>query len=476
MTPTPEGRDRLQGLVAGATEAEVEPNRHHMEEAILATLATTFFDQDKVAHAAMTVAWSRADLKAIADALIKSVMEGKGPDLVVIQDKLRSTRIQNAVLTDIMAGKKAKSVSVVLDYIRIMHVQDKRRAALDAGREYLAKVETGDVDAAVGGLIKTVCDLVTSKGLVTAYPTVAENIPGFLTTLSTRRTDGRAWLGLDCGFRHLNEVLNGLTEGVFVLAGMPSCGKTTLATQIADHVAMTEKVPVLFYSYEQSAEELWIKSLSRLAAVNSRQIWKGRTNKDTWKKVEDAAEAYRRGAGPCLTIIEAERTDTIEAIRATALMAKHKAGTGKKVLLILDYLQIVPTPGEIRLNAIKDKVDWNLSELRRLSRDLESPILVVSTLNRAAYGEPSKPPTLVALKESGGIEYSADAVLCLWRDNEETSRMEIGRKVRCPDDPKTIRVEAHVLKNRNGELAKVKLDFTPAWASFGNEGRAEDLP
>jgi len=94
-------------------------------------------------------------------------------------------------------------------------------------------------------------------------------------------------------------------------------------------------------------------------------------------------------------------------------------------------------------------------------------LAVISAQNREAYKE-NKPPTLAALKESGGIEYSADGVICLWRDKGESERLTKDF------DRLTVRVEAHVLKNRNGELAKVKLDFTPAWALF-TEGDKERL-
>ena len=72
---------------------------------------------------------------------------------------------------------------------------------------------------------------------------------------------------------------------------------------------------------------------------------------------------------------------------------------------------------------------------------------------------------MAALKESGGIEYSADVVICLWRDKKESETLTRDLPM------KTDRIEAHVLKNRNGELAKVKLNFTKAWALFSDEGK-----
>ena len=470
------GKERLDGMADTATEAEADPDRHRMEEAILATLAKggpadpfneTFFQ----AYNQGTLTFSRTDLNAVANAIHEAVcLQGVAADAVLLRDKLRSLKVKDEVLTGILDGSKAVDAAVARAYIEKLSTLDTYRRAHAAGLDYLkavekAKQDGGEVEGAFADLSRTVFDLATERKLIRSYPVERDAAEGFLDILNARRADGRAWLGLDCGFRHLNEVLNGLTEGVFILAGAPSCGKTTLAKQLADTVAVTEKVAVLFYSFEQSAEELRIKSLSRLSSVNSRDIWKGRTGSENWSRIEKAAEDYRRGPGPYLSVIEAGRKDTVEAIRAAALMAKRRAGD-KPVLLILDYLQIIPA-GKAAPDALRERIDWNLSELRRLSRDLKSPVLVISSENREAY-KGNNPPTLAALKESGGIEYSADAVICLWRDNKESERLtkDFNRK--------TVRVEAHVLKNRNGELAKVKLDFTPVWALF-TEGEKESL-
>lgn len=466
-----DNRDLLEEKIQSAAEAEVDLDRHHMEEAVLATLAAlgpndpfnlTFFS----AFNNNVLQFCRADLAAIANALHEAIcLQGIPADPVLLREKLGDTG--RAILGSILAGEKAVEAAVAERYIARMHRQDKIRAAESIGRQYLKRVAdiqeaSGEVEQAFADLTRDVFDLARSKKLLRDHPVERYAAADFLETLNARRTDGRAYLGLDCGFNHLNEVLNGLTEGLFIFAGAPSCGKTTLIKQIADMVAENEKVPVLFYSFEQSAEELRIKSLARLASVDSRSIWKGRTGSADWDQVEKASADYLRRSGPYLTIIEAGRTDTIEAIRAAALMKKRSAGGGK-ILLIIDYLQIIPA-GKDCPDTVRERIDWNLSELRRLSRDLQSPVLVISAQNREAYKD-NNTPTLASLKESGGIEYSADGVICLWRNKKESEQLtkDFTRL--------TIRVEAHVLKNRNGELAKVNLDFTPAWAFFTEGSR-----
>ena len=471
-------KDRLKERMDNAQEAEADPDRHRMEEAILATLAKAgpghpFADTYSLVYTSGALTFSRSDLKAVGKILHEDIcLQGVPADKVLLRDKLRAAgaKVADAVLTVILDGSKAVEVEVARLYMEKLQRLDEYHALDESGQEYLKAIEVVKKKGlnpaeAMPQLLNFLTAHAETTGIIRPYAVEAIAAEGFLDALDARRADGRDFLGLDCGFRHLNEVLNGLPDGVIILAGAPSCGKTTLAKQIADTVAEVEKVPVLFYSFEQSAEELRIKSLSRLSSVNSRHIWKGRAGNLEWKKVEAAAGEYLQGTGPYLTIIEAGRKDTVEAIRAAAIMAQRKAGGGR-VLLVLDYLQIIPA-GKEAPDAIREKIDANLSELRRLSRDLKSPVLVVSSQNREAYKE-NKPPTLAALKESGGIEYSADAVICLWRDKEESERLTEKYK------RLTVRVEAHVLKNRNGELSKIKLDFTPEWSLFMEKDK-EDL-
>ena len=468
-------KDRLKERMDNAQEAEADPDRHRMEEAILATLAKAgpghpFADTYSLVYTSGALTFSRSDLKAVGAALHENIcLQGVPADKVLLRDKLRAAgaKVADAVLTVILDGSKAVEVEVARLYMGKLRRLDEYHALDESGQEYLKAIEVVKKKGlnpaeAMPQLLNFLTAHAETTGIIRPYAVEAIAAEGFLDALDARRADGRDFLGLDCGFRHLNHVLNGLPDGVIILAGAPSCGKTTLAKQIADTVAEVEKVPVLFYSFEQSAEELRIKSLSRLSSVNSRHIWKGRAGNLEWKKVEAAAGEYLQGTGPYLTIIEAGRKDTVEAIGAAAIMAQRKAGGGR-VLLVLDYLQIIPA-GKEAPDAIREKIDANLSELRRLSRDLKSPVLVVSSQNREAYKE-NKPPTLAALKESGGIEYSADAVICLWRDKDESETLTRDLSM------KTDRIEAHVLKNRNGELARVKLNFTKAWALFSDEGK-----
>ena len=157
---------KLDALVAGAVEAEADPNRHVMEEAILATLAKVGPDNPfsftfSQAFTSDAFVFSRSDLKAIADAAWDLIcLDAVAADAVLIRDKLTAAgaSVTDAILTGILDGSKAVDVTVAGQYIAKLTAQDRRRRALDAGREYQAKVEgmkeAGDIDAAFADLSK----------------------------------------------------------------------------------------------------------------------------------------------------------------------------------------------------------------------------------------------------------------------------------------------------------------------------------
>jgi len=477
----------LEDRLEAATEVEVEPGSHAMEEAILATLAAGGRTPEfhVFAQACLALPFTRGDLAAVAKALGTLYRQGTPADLGLIRDTLRESgaRVAEEVLVGILDGSKVKLPAVAIRYVERLAGNAKIRQLEALNREFQADIEdaknAADATAAFSRLVSRFWELAETRNLNTAHPTEADTIGGFLDSLKTRWDSKRAWSGLDSGFKHLNEVLNGLGEGLFILAGAPSTGKTTLAKQIADHVAAKEKVPVLFWSYEQSAEELRIKSLARLALVNARTIWTGRaeekpipksrrvveapTANETWQRIKDAADKYRRGPGPWLHVIEGGREDHINAIQAAAISAQQRAGGGP-VFVVVDYLQIIPG-GPDAPDTIRERIDYVLSALRRMARTLHSPVLVISAENRAAYAGNAK-PTLAALKESGGIEYSADAVMCLWRETTEESRQGGGSPI-C--------THLMVLKNRNGELKRIELEFTPAFAEFKESVRSDNV-
>ena len=266
---------------------------------------------------------------------------------------------------------------------------------------------------------------------------------------------GTPFLGLDSGFPILNAITNGLDTGLWVVAAPPSMGKTTFVWQLCQQAASINGVPVLFVTLEQSEGELRAKALSRLSKINGRYIARGRLRRDDPQDVLRLQGAMRDyfHIGRHLTIVAGDDTTTVDAIREAAAAKMARCGAAR-CLVAIDYLQILPLarPDAGRVASAKDRVDLHVSALRRLARQLDSPVVAISAENRAGY----RSKQLDVFKESGGIEYSSDIAAIMTLDKAATRAAEGKHRV----------VDLNVVKNRNGELGVVKFKFYPERAEF----------
>lgn len=214
------------------------------------------------------------------------------------------------------------------------------------------------------------------------------------------------------GFPNLDQQAGGVYSGLYIVGGMTSVGKTTFISQIADQMA-TLGQHVLFFSMEQSRLEMVSKSIARQTAatdpqrgVSSIQIRKGAKNDIVTK----ATVAYLMNVSDRMSIIEGNFNCTVSFIGSYTrrYMAQND---GIKPIVIIDYLQVLrpekdPETGR-KMTDTRQIIDYNVTELKRLSRSLEIPVFVVSSINRSNY---LTPIDFEAFKESGGIEYTADVV------------------------------------------------------------------
>lgn len=281
------------------------------------------------------------------------------------------------------------------------------------------------------------------------------------------------------GFENLDEKAKGLYAGLYVVAAISSLGKTTLCHQIADQLAEMGE-DVLFFSLEQSRLELVSKSLARRTAqkdidnaVNSLSIRRGYLPEQVLK----AADSYKNAIGDRLSIIEGNFSCNISFIGD--YIRRYVQKTGKKPVCFIDYLQILqPVQDEKgRAQSTKETVDTTVTELKRLSREMGLTIFAISSVNRANY---LTPIDFESLKESGGIEYTADVIwglqLQVLNDPIFDSRDKIKQKREKVKEAKAAtprKIELVCLKNRYGiSNYSAYFDYTPEYDLF-TEGKNE---
>lgn len=294
------------------------------------------------------------------------------------------------------------------------------------------------------------------------------------------------------GFKSLDRFLDGgFRPGLYMLGAVSSLGKTSLVIQIADQVAKAGR-DILYFSLEMSRDEIMAKSISRNTlsisrakkgdaslAKSTRGILAGDLYKnysyDELATLSEAIDQYKSECAHRIWIVEGVGDVSVYTIREA--VEKHIKYTGNRPLVVLDYCQIL-SPIDPK-DTDKRATDKNVLELKRISRDLNVPVLGISSLNRDNY---TAPINMAAFKESGAIEYGTDVLLGLqlvgmdYRDGEgDKEREKRIRELRKSNDEAAaigngMRLELKVLKNRNGMRGTCDpLIFTPRYNHFAEE-------
>lgn len=269
------------------------------------------------------------------------------------------------------------------------------------------------------------------------------------------------------GFDNLDREMNGLYAGLYVVGGISSVGKTTFAHQLGDQLAERGD-HVIYFSLEQSRLEMVSKSLARLTAkqdynnaVTGINIRSGFIPPQVVKAAEDYAQTAQR-----VNIIEGNFNTTTITIKA--YVDRYISLNNVRPIVIIDYLQIIP--GDMKLGD-KQRIDSNVTELKRMSRDFDITVFVISSLNRGNY---LTPIDFESFKESGGIEYTADVIWGLQlqaindpifnSEKKVKEKREIIKQAKAAD-PRLI--ELVCLKNRNGRSSyECNFNYYPKYDLF----------
>lgn len=266
-----------------------------------------------------------------------------------------------------------------------------------------------------------------------------------------RKRSGKSVHGIPTGLDRLDQLLNGLTPGLHVLAAGPGMGKTTLCLQWTLHAAQ-QGFPVIYVSFENSAANLTLKLICSQSQQSPTRVERGFADMTT---LEAAAQALAPSL-PRITFIEGTRRLRLTEVERVAVEAVEQAGRGP-ALIVFDYLQ--RAAHGLGYEQLRHNVSALAAEMRELSTRLSMPIVAISSQNRA-MGDYSRAgrPALDSLKESGDLEYGADTVMILHSRDSAAAAHEVRP------------LELSILKNRFGPLGAVPLIFRADYGVFREEG------
>lgn len=261
-------------------------------------------------------------------------------------------------------------------------------------------------------------------------------------------SDGGGITGVATGFVDLDDKLAGLQRGdLIVIAGRPSMGKTALAMNMVEHVAVELGQPVLVLSLEMADTQLGQRMLGSNARIDQHALRTGRLSDEDWSKLSRSMGKLHDAP----IIIEETFDLSPASLRSKARRADREHG--RLGLIVLDYLQLMEGGPERRVDAIAE-----ISRgLKRIAKELDVPVVALSQLNRGVEQRPNKRPGMADLRDSGAIEQDADVILFMYRDevyHEETANRGVA--------------EVIIGKQRNGPIGTIYLAFLAAFTRFEN--------
>ncbi|MFY9328407.1 MAG: replicative DNA helicase [Georgfuchsia sp.] len=220
--------------------------------------------------------------------------------------------------------------------------------------------------------------------------------------------------GLSTGFYDLDRMTAGLQPGdLIVLAARPSMGKTALAINIAEHVALNEGLPVAVFSMEMGAAQLAVRMVGSIGRINQGNLRTGKLTDDEWPRMTVAVDKLRQVS---LHIDETGGL-TVGQLRANARRLARECG-GKLGLIVVDYLQLM-SGGESDENRATE-LGAITRGLKMMAKEMDCPVIALSQLNRGVEARQDKRPLMSDLRESGAIEQDADIIMFIYRDEYYT--------------------------------------------------------
>lgn len=256
--------------------------------------------------------------------------------------------------------------------------------------------------------------------------------------------------GMSSGFADFDDMTSGLQPSdLIIVAGRPSMGKTTYAMNVAENVAIKEKLPVAVFSMEMPGEQLAMRMMSSLGRIDQHRVRTGKLEDDEWPRMTSAINILAE------THLFIDDTPALTPTEVRARCRRLAREHGQLGLVVLDYIQLMQGSGDAD-NRVGEISEISRS-LKALAKELNVPVIALSQLNRNLEQRPNKRPVPSDLRESGAIEQDADLIVFIYRD-----------EVYNPESADKGTAEIIIAKQRNGPIGTVRMTFLGQYTRFEN--------
>lgn len=391
-----------------------------------------------------------SDMREYASAAKELMDANRAVDAVTVVELLESKGVVNAgeMIGEIADWVSHVSIENLDDYAEIVSKRGLSRALSNANlRASQILQDERDPEAAQTKILELYETLTRTGAADQSLWDMRRASEQFLLEMERRNDAGGELIGLSTGWKHLDERINGLREGDFVVvAGRPSMGKTTFAMNMVEYNAARKQLPCLVFSMEMSAPQIIEKMTASLGGISLTSLRRGTLDTEEWSKFSAAAQMVQ-GAN---LHIDDRGGLSVAQMRARAHEVRRK--TGDLSLIMVDYIQLMQAPGaENRTNEIT-KISGGL---KALAKEFRCPVVALSQLNRSVELRQDKRPVMSDLRESGAIEQDADIIIFPFRAGYYED----------PDNPDPL-TEIIFGKIRMGERGTEGLEFQGQYSRF----------
>jgi replicative DNA helicase len=448
----------------GVADTQVEliklpPHSVEAEQSVLGGLLLDNAAWDKIADMIGETDFYRADHRLIYRHISKLIGNSRPADVITVSESLENTRELDGIGGLAYLGALAQNTPTAANIRRYAEIVRER-----AVMRKLAEVGTEIADAAYNPMGKEAGQLLDEaesrvfaiseegargkQGFMAMQPLLTQVVERI--DMLYNRDNPSDVTGVPTGFTDLDKMTSGLQPGdLVIVAGRPSMGKTSLALNMAEHVALEAGLPVGVFSMEMGASQLVMRMLGSVGKLDQHKVRTGRLADEDWRKLTDAVG--RLNDAP----IHIDETAALNALELRARARRLHREYGKLGLIVVDYLQLMSASaqGENRATEISEIS----RSLKALAKELNVPVIALSQLNRSLEQRPNKRPVMSDLRESGAIEQDADLILFIYRD-----------EVYNQDSPDKGKAEVIIGKQRNGPIGTVTMVFQGEYTRFTN--------
>ncbi len=437
------------------------PKDIEAEEAVLGAILVSAEVLVKVVEILKPDYFFKMAHRYIYEAMLELFNSNEKIDIVSVSDVLNTNMKLEAVggrafINDLCY--KTVTTSNVAYYAKIIQEKAIKRSLISAGSEIVSYgYDLSPVGESLDMAQKVIYDVASQKTTSDLVP-VKKLVYDTYNRIEYRYEHKDELIGVRTHFYDLDAMMNGLQKSdLLIIAARPAMGKTTFVLNIAQNVAIKEKVPVAIFSLEMSKDQLMQRMLCSEAEIDTQRLNTGNMQQKDWEKLANAMNSFAEAP----IYIDDTSGCTLTDVRAKCRKLKMaEQGLG---LIVIDYLQLMEGSGrEDRMQQISA-----ISRgLKTLARELDVPVIALSQLSRQVESRTDKRPMLSDLRESGAIEQDADIVIFIYRDeyyrkaeDEEEEAIKAASKGES---------EIIIAKHRNGPVGTVKLLFQGNITKFKN--------